>query len=230
MSHRDYFPAPGSNPDKIDDQFGKSELRSHGDEDGAEIPESELIERPQATATSLHHDVERIWEFYERLCRYVARILELTETDPEVGGIVSQVLLDFVLMPPENRKEIKNERAWLFTISRNKACTRKSKQNRVTQTCEFDHLSCSRDDGGNTPEDDAMDAELWPKVEMVLSLLPPRQRDVFSLNLMFGDDFTSDQMGAMLGMTGSAFRVALSDARPRFWQEWLLLYGPDELG
>lgn len=98
--------------------------------------------------------------------------------------------------------------AWLYKVARNRAMDEFRKQKRVQP--DLDALE-------RLPVTQSLDRSL--AVRQVFAQLPPADREVLYLFDIAG--FKTDEIGAMLGVRGSAIRQRLSRARERF----RLLYG-----
>jgi RNA polymerase sigma-70 factor (ECF subfamily) len=98
--------------------------------------------------------------------------------------------------------------SWLYTVARNRAMDEFRRRRRVQPELEtLEHLPV------HEPTDLAM------AVRQALAKLPPVDREVLYLFDVAG--FKTDEIGAMLGVRGTAIRQRLSRARERF----RVLYG-----
>jgi RNA polymerase sigma-70 factor (ECF subfamily) len=100
--------------------------------------------------------------------------------------------------------------AWLYTVARNRAMDEFRRRKRVQP--DLDALE-------EMPVREATDRTLM--VRQVLEHLSPADREVLYLFDVAG--FKTDEIGAMLGVRGSAIRQRLSRARERF----RVLYGAE---
>jgi RNA polymerase sigma-70 factor (ECF subfamily) len=98
--------------------------------------------------------------------------------------------------------------AWLYKVARNRAMDEFRRQRRVQP--ELEKLE-------QIPIEEPTDTVM--AVQHILAQLPPMDREVLYLFDVAG--FKTDEIGAMLGVRGSAIRQRLSRARERF----RLLYG-----
>lgn len=93
--------------------------------------------------------------------------------------------------------------AWLYTVARNRAMDEFRRQQRVQP--EMETLE-------QIPVYESTDRAL--AVQQALAEMPPLDREVLYLFDVAG--FKTDEIGAMLGVRGSAIRQRLSRARQRF--------------
>ncbi|MGH2444186.1 MAG: RNA polymerase sigma factor [Chloroflexota bacterium] len=95
--------------------------------------------------------------------------------------------------------------SWLFTVARNRAMDEFRQQRRIQPDPELlEHIPVYEDRDGKVA------------VDSILENMSPRDREVLYLFDVAG--FKTDEIGAMLGVRGSAIRQRLSRARARFRQ------------
>jgi RNA polymerase sigma-70 factor (ECF subfamily) len=93
--------------------------------------------------------------------------------------------------------------AWLYTVARHRAMDEHRQRRRAKAIVdELERLPASQ------PSDDA--TSVWA----VLNLLAPVDRDVLFLSSVAG--YTTDEIGSMLGVRGTAIRQRMYRARRRF--------------
>lgn len=101
--------------------------------------------------------------------------------------------------------------SWLYTVARNRAMDEFRRNRRVDKESEqIDRIQVT------VPTDRVL------MVQSVLAQMSPADREVLYLFDVAG--FRTDEIGAMLGVKGTAIRQRLSRARERFRK----LYGTDE--
>jgi RNA polymerase sigma-70 factor (ECF subfamily) len=97
--------------------------------------------------------------------------------------------------------------SWLFTVARNRAVDEFRRQRRVHPDLEAIEHESTRDD----PDQKVL-------VDQVMAQLPPLDREVLYLFAVAG--FKTDEIGAMLGVRGTAVRQRLYRARERARSLW----------
>lgn len=152
---------------------------------------------PEA-ATRVDDELVGLMNMYERpIYNFLLTLLH----DPDVALDCAQ---DTFLRAYENlRKGKPVNSAWLYKVARNRAMDQFRQQRRTQPDEEAIE---------NIPVHEPIDRVL--AVQAVLAEMSPADREVLYLFDVAG--FKTDEIGAMLGVRGSAIRQRLSRARERF--------------
>ena len=148
-------------------------------------------------------------EYVKPIYRY---IIARVGSQSEAEDLTSQVFMDALNAWSRFNKD-GNIPAWLFTIARNKIVDRYRQQKHTISLNSLDNTSADEND----PLSYVMEAETSAKLSQIISNLDAEQQEL--LQLRFAGELTYAQIGAVLGKTEAAVKMAVHRLLDRLQDE-----------
>lgn len=167
------------------------------------MADAQSLESLEASIRQVHKQFEEIADAHRpALWRYCHR---LTGSAWDAEDLVQETLARAFARLAQFWQPL-DARSYLFRIATNTWID--SLRRARVQTTDLDAAAPELADPGTGVTDPG---ETWGAMELLVQLLPPRQRAILLLTQVF--DFTAGEVGAMIGLTEGAVKAALHRAR-----------------
>ncbi|MCD8184466.1 MAG: RNA polymerase sigma-70 factor [Bacteroides sp.] len=151
---------------------------------------------------------KRFAESYTNDLLHYARYLAHSKEEAE--EIVSDVFLE-VWQNREKISEIQNIKAWLLTITHNKAISYLRKKDSSTSPISWDELGeCAILDNLQTPDEQLISQEEMARINRIINKLPPRCKEVFVLAKI--ERLPYKEIAGMLGISVKTINIHVAKA------------------
>jgi len=141
-----------------------------------------------------------------RYCR--ARLGRVGGAYTSADDVAQEVCLAVLRALPRYRDEGRPFSAFVYAIAANKVADAQRAAIRDASAVAAAPADLDRPDTAPGPEQQAVAADLARRLNVLLDRLPPAQREIILLRVAVG--LSADEVGAVLGMSATAVRVAQS--------------------